>query len=116
MASSTFTRIKDLRKALHMSSKQLAAKLGKAPSTFSELERRELTGNITIQSLQEIANSLDCNFHYEFKPKTPVSEQLLSQALKEIKDELGDEHHQYSDDALEREAFKLIEESRNLKW
>lgn len=116
MVDSTFLSIKQIRRALYMSSKQLATKLGKAPSTLSELESREVTGNITIQSLEEIAKCLECDFHYEFKPKIPVPDQLLVQAIKDVKDELGEEHHQYSYDALKEDAIKLIEESTSLNW
>lgn len=108
--------IKEVREALGMSSKQLAAKLGKAPSTVSEFESREISGNITIQSLKEIAECLGCDLHYEFKPKTSVEEQLFAQAIKEVKNELGENLSLFSEDQIEEDAKKLLKESTKMKW
>ncbi|EGQ7859381.1 hypothetical protein CGG80_24095 [Vibrio parahaemolyticus] len=116
MADRALNSIKEIRKALRMSSKQLAVKLGKAPSTVSELENREITGNITIQSLKEIAECLDCELHYEFKPKVPVDEQVLNQAIREVKNELGENLNLYREDDIERDARELLKESTILNW
>ena len=88
----------------------------KAPSTVSELESREITGNITIQSLKEIAECLNCELHYEFKPKVPVDEQVLNQAIREVENELGEDLNLYSEDDIERDAMKLLKESTILNW
>ena len=115
MNSNTYHSIKEIRKALLMSSKQLANKLGKANSTQSELESREATGSITIKSLQEIAESLGCDFYYEFKPKKPIEEILLDQAVKEVRREL-DNHTLYSESEILDDARIHISESTCLDW
>jgi len=116
MKEATYLSIKEARKALRMSSKQLAKKVKKAPSTLSELENREATGNITLLSLQEIAMHLGCDFKYEFIPKKPIADTLLHQAIKQIKSELGDAHHQYTDDEIKTDALHLLKESKYLNW
>ena len=93
MKEPTYLSIKEARQALRMSSKQLAKKAKKAPSTLSELESREATRNITLLSLHEIAGHLGCDFKYEFVPIKPIADTLLHQAIKQIESELGDSRH-----------------------
>ncbi len=116
MKEPTYSSIKETREALRMSSKQLAKKVKKAPSTLCGLESREATGNITLQSLQEIAEQLGCTLKYEYIPKKPIADILLQQAIKQIKSELEDDHHQFTDDDIKTDASHLLNESKNLDW
>jgi len=116
MKEPTYSSIKDIRKALRMSSKHLAKKIEKAPSTLSELESRERTGKITIGILQEIAGNLGFELKYEFVPKNPIADVLLQQAIKQVKSELGADHHHFTDDDLKADAAELLSKYKCLNW
>ena len=56
--------IRTLRKALGMSSPQLAKRLGVSKSQTSQMERMELEDRITLKQLRRVAKALDCDLHY----------------------------------------------------
>ncbi|WP_372655448.1 helix-turn-helix domain-containing protein [Halobacteriovorax sp.] len=71
-----------IRGALGMSLGQLSARLGVAPSTASELEKREEKGNITLNRLRDLADALECDVQYTFVPRKSIQEIVEDQAKK----------------------------------
>lgn len=61
--------IKTVRVALGMSTTDLASRIGVVPSTVSRLEASEIAGTINIDSLQKLADALDCDFVYAIVPR-----------------------------------------------
>lgn len=61
--------IKHIRQGFGMSFRQLGKKLGITSVSASELQRRELEGTVTINSLREAANALGFDLFYMFVPK-----------------------------------------------
>jgi len=52
--------LKEVREELGISTSELAIRLGKSQSTVVRLEKSEAKGTISLQSLRNIANALDC--------------------------------------------------------
>ena len=73
---------KAIREALGMTTRQLAKRMGAAPSRVSAIEKAEMTGAITLKTLRETAEAMD----------------LENQAL--TKSDLADERQRMVDDIV----------------
>lgn len=72
--------IRTLRKALGMSSPQLAVRLDISKSQASQMERMEAEDRITIKQLRRVADALDCDLHYALVPRQSVTEVIRDRA------------------------------------
>lgn len=72
--------IRTLRKALGMSSPQLAVRLGIGKSQASQMERMEGEDRITLRQLRRVANTLDCDLVYALVPRLPVETMIRERA------------------------------------
>ena len=72
--------IRTLRKALGMSSPQLAVRLGIGKSQASQMERMEGENRITLRQLRRVANTLDCDLVYALVPRLPVETMIRERA------------------------------------
>ena len=77
-----FGWIRSIREALGMSGRQLAERLGVSKQSVSRLEQDEIVGSITIKTMRNVAEKLDCMFVYGFVPKTSLDETVRSRAEK----------------------------------
>lgn len=73
--------IRTLRKALGMSSPQLAERLDISKSQASQMERMEMEDRITIKQLRRVATTLDCDLHYALVPRKPVEAMIRDRAI-----------------------------------
>lgn len=72
--------VKAIREALGLTTTQLAKKLGvKQPRVF-KIEKEE--SSLSLNSLQEVADALDCKLVYALVPKTSLEEMAYNQARK----------------------------------
>jgi len=74
--------VRTLRKALGMTIKQLAKRLGVDPSRVVKIEISELHGALTLRTLQSVAEAMDCRLVYSFVPKSGLEEMVKQQARK----------------------------------
>lgn len=58
-----------IREALDMTARQLAARLGVAPSNVARLEQREREDTISLGALRRAAGALDCDLLYAIVPR-----------------------------------------------
>lgn len=72
--------IRVLRKALGMSSPQLAARLNISKSQASQMERMEVEDRITLKQLRRVAEALDCELKYALVPKESLEGIIEHQA------------------------------------
>lgn len=72
--------IRAIREAMGMSGKQLAQRLGVSQPRIPRLEQDELTGSVTLKSMQQVAEALDCTFVYALVPHTSLEDTVRSQA------------------------------------
>ncbi len=72
--------IRAIREALGMSGRQLAQRLKVSQPRIPRLEQDELTGSVTIKTMQQVAEALDCTFVYALVPRTSLEDTLRDQA------------------------------------
>jgi len=72
--------IRSLRKALGMSSPQLAKRLNISRSQASQMERMEVEDRITLKQLRRVADSLGCDLVYALVPHKSVNDMVRDRA------------------------------------
>ena len=61
-----------IRKALGMTSIQLAKRLGVARSRITKIQQAELTNSLRFHTLKETPNALNCDLVYALVPRKPL--------------------------------------------
>ena len=74
--------IRTLRKALGMSGAQLARRLNVSRSQVSQSEQKEVSGSITLNTLDNMAQAMGCRVVYTLVPRTSVNDLVAEQARK----------------------------------
>lgn len=72
--------VKEIREALGMSMADLAARLGVIKQRIEGLEKNEVAGKVTLESLQNAAAAMDCEFVYFFVPKNGLQKTIEQRA------------------------------------
>jgi predicted DNA-binding mobile mystery protein A len=72
--------LRTLRKALGMSSPQIARLLGVSKAQASQMERMEIEDRITLKQLRKVAEKLDCELVYAIVPRSSISEMIQDRA------------------------------------
>lgn len=67
--------------------------MGVAPSRVTTIEKAETTGAITLKTLRETAEALDCQLVYAFVPIKPLDDILIDQAERKVRNELVHLNH-----------------------
>lgn len=80
---------KAIREALGMTTRQLAKRMGVAPSRISVIEKAEATGTTTLKTLRETAEAMNCTLVYAFVPTKPLDKILHNQAASKAGEELS---------------------------
>jgi len=66
--------LRAIREALGMSGKQFARRLGVSAPWVTTLEKKELVGSVTIKTMRQAAEALDCVFVYAVVPRDSLAE------------------------------------------
>lgn len=76
--------LRTMRKALGMSGAQLARKMGVTRALISQAEGNEVNGNVTLKTMQTMAEAMGCRFVYAvLPPKGKETEDVIfDQAMK----------------------------------
>jgi predicted DNA-binding mobile mystery protein A len=83
--------IKTLRVVLRMSVGQLANRLGLSRSRITQLENAEIHDAVTLRTLREAANALECDLVYAIVPKNHNTlEDIIKQQAEHIAKESVD--------------------------
>jgi len=107
--------IRGVRTALGMTLSKLGKICGLAPSTLAQAEQRELEGKITVETLRKTAEAMNCEFVYQFIPKSDLYAFIEDTAYKKAKRILAnaDLHMSLEDQRvhgdLERRILRLKE-------
>lgn len=106
--------LRTVRKALGMSGAQLGRKLDVTRGAVSINEKAELSGGITIKTMQQMAESMGCRFVYAVVPETNVEDILMKRArLKATKQVRNASVHMALENQLVAEG-KLVAEVERL--
>ena len=115
--------IRSSRTAIGMTLKQLASRLGFSVPAAKNFEMREVDEAITLASLRKIANAMEMDLVYYFKPKQDSLDELLqiraelkAKELMESSNQAMILEDQEADNKNKsREYDRLITEIRNQK-
>lgn len=79
--------LRTMRKALGMSGAQLARKMGVSRALVSQAESNEVSGSVTMKTMQTMAEAMGCRFVYAvLPPKGKETEDvILAQAVKKAR-------------------------------
>lgn len=78
--------IKTIRNALSMPLSFPAKRLNVSPQSISQLEKGEIEETITLKSLRQLAESIDCELHYTIIPhKKSLCKMIEKQAHNKAK-------------------------------
>ncbi len=72
--------LRAIRDALGMTTAQLGRRLGVSQPRVIELEKSELSGSVTLNTLQRAAEALGCRLVYALVPNRPLAEIIKERA------------------------------------
>ena len=76
--------IRAIRKALGISMQQLGNKLGTSKQAIMEMEKREQAGAITLNSLREVAKTMDLQLVYALIPREGSLDALIERRAYDL--------------------------------
>jgi predicted DNA-binding mobile mystery protein A len=80
--------LKTVRKALGMTGSQLAKRLKVTKARISRAEHDEPLGQVTLKSMQAMAEAMGCRFVYAIVPDKPVEQILKQRALVKAREKV----------------------------
>jgi predicted DNA-binding mobile mystery protein A len=99
--------IRAVREALGISGTQLAQRLKVSQPRIPKLEHDELSGAVTLKTMRQVAESLDCVFVYALVPRTSLEGMVREQARKVAAERLQRVSH-----TMRLEAQELADEEQ----
>lgn len=72
--------IRAVREALGMSGRQLARRLNVSQPRVHKLEQDEPAGGLTLRTMRQVAEALDCTFVYALVPRSSLEGTVRAQA------------------------------------
>lgn len=80
--------LRAIRESIGMTTRQFAKRLGVVPSRITALEKAEAHGNVTLKTLREAAETLDCVLVYAIIPNNPLDDMMRARAITRADAEL----------------------------
>jgi predicted DNA-binding mobile mystery protein A len=85
--------LRAIRDALGLTSRQLASRMGKTHTTITALEKGEVAGTTTLNSLRDAAEAMNCTLVYAIVPNQSLEEMVRAQSRKVAEAQLGRVNH-----------------------
>ena len=109
--------VRAIRDALGMTGKQLAKRLNVNQQRIARIEQDERLGNVTINTMRNVAEALDCVFVYGFVPTQSLEQAVTKQAkalatkqMKRSNQTMMLEKQQLSEKEKEKAFKSLVED------
>lgn len=109
--------IRAIREALGMTTRQFAQRIGKVQSAVVEMEKSEARDSISLSTLRQAAEALDCTLVYVLVPNRPIDDMrraraadVASQQLARASHTMALENQSLDRAAQETERERLIDE------
>jgi predicted DNA-binding mobile mystery protein A len=110
--------VRAIREALGMTTAQLGKRIGVTQSRAFDIEKGELSGRITLDSLERAAHALDCRLVYALVPRQSLESKAEERAIKLARQRLQSTSHSMALEAQrvdrEDEEFQVREMARRL--
>ena len=78
--------VREIRQALGMTLQDLGLRLGVIKQRIERIEKDEVNGKVTLHTLQQTAEALNCDFVYFFVPREGLQKSLETQARKDARE------------------------------
>jgi predicted DNA-binding mobile mystery protein A len=85
--------VRAIRDALGMSSRQLAARMGLKQPTITALEKGEALETVSLKTLRQAAEALNCQLVYALVPKATLEDTVNARARVLADEQLARVHH-----------------------
>ena len=85
--------VRAIRDALGMTSRQLAARMELSQSTVTAMEQGEAAGTVTLNTLRQAAEALDCQLVYALVPRSTLENTVRQRADVLARSQLARVHH-----------------------
>lgn len=97
--------VRAIRDALGMTSRQLAARMELSQSPITAMEQGEAAGTVTLNTLRQAAEALDCQLVYALVPRSTLEDTVRQRADVLARSQLARVHHtmRLEDQALRSE-------------
>lgn len=103
--------LKAVRESLGMTGQQLASFLGVSQPRIHKLEQSEVLGAVSLKTMREAAEAMDCVFVYAVVPRTTLEDTIKAQARKVVEARLKHVSHSM---LLEAQELSPEEQSASL--
>ncbi|HET9096419.1 MAG TPA: mobile mystery protein A [Candidatus Baltobacteraceae bacterium] len=80
--------VRAIRDSLGMTARQLAMRMGVAPSRIPTIEHAEATGATTLRTLRQAAAAMNCTFVYAFVPIKPLEDIVRERAMQKAREDV----------------------------
>jgi len=104
--------VRAIREALGMTTAQLARRIGVSQPRAVAIEKAEVEGSITLDSLERAAHALDCRLVYTLVSREPLEEIVKERAQRLARKRLESTRHSMS---LEAQDVEESDEQEQLK-
>lgn len=104
--------IKAIREALGMTAQQLGRRLGVSQPRVLKIEEAEVSGGVTLETLERAARALDCRLVYVIVPNKPLEELTRERAERLARKQIESTRHSM---ALEDQGVDASEERAQIE-
>jgi predicted DNA-binding mobile mystery protein A len=80
--------IKEIRESLGMSLQDLGSRMGVIKQRVERIQKDEVSGKVTLETMQKAAEALHCEFVYILIPKEGSLDKSLTQQAHKLADEI----------------------------
>ena len=112
--------IKEIRTALKMTYARVSKKLSVTPSAIMKFEKNEIKGTININSLNKIAEALNCKFVYALVPNETLNkiidnrvEKVATKMINQIDQSMSLENQSVNKKEIKEQLNNLKKELKN---
>ncbi len=85
--------LRSIREALGMSGKQLGERIGVSQPRVVQMEKDELNGALTLKTMRQVAEAMDCVLVYALVPRTNLEDIMRDRAKKVAEQRLSRTSH-----------------------
>ncbi len=113
--------VNTIRISIKMSLRQLGERLHISPQGVKDLEKREESGSITINSLKEVGRALDMDLVYGFISRHNSLEAMIEERAREIAEEVILKTNKVGSDkeikkAIEKKTYEIASKMPSYLW
>lgn len=106
--------IRAIREAIGMTAAQLAVRLSVSQPRVFALEKNEVRGALTLETISRVAQALNCTFIYAIVPNTSLEAMVIEQAQKKVAERLARVDHTMKLEAQELSDAEIVAERERI--